>query len=518
MFPAEQGGDPFLALTNSLARHPQLGWLYPADEGDKLRANPTAFVDLLSRALAGLPADAQWLLIVDQMEELFTPACEALREPFLDCLLAATELPRLRVIATVRSDFLAQCIEHPGLLKVQNNSGLYGVRAPGPSAMSRMIAGPVQDLDLADPLTLDPALVTCMVDDAVTESGGLALLAFALKDLYEQCRASGRMDLAASHSPEFGGLKGVIQRRADRALERSGKDGRDALPRVFSRLLMVQPDGTATRRREDLSHWGQDDAALTLIRELTRRDTRLLVAGRDDQPTVEVAHEALLREWPTLVAWIDDAREALRLRERVAEETRLWVHDGRPGVRLWKHELLAPARQLLAEAALLDDLGRQLRPDAGYPVDHVSWYDATAFCRWLSHQLGFELRLPEEWEWQWAAQSARPGYAYPWGEAWRDGVANTEQAGIGRTTAVGMYPEGRSLQGAHDLSGNVWEWCRGGHDKPGARVSNDESRVLRGGSWFDFQVNARAVNRNHFLTHFRDYFVGFRVLFASPIR
>jgi len=121
--------------------------------------------------------------------------------------------------------------------------------------------------------------------------------------------------------------------------------------------------------------------------------------------------------------------------------------------------------------------GRQLRRYASYPAHHVSWHDATAFCRWLSAKLGFEVRLPDEWEWQWAAQSARPDFVYPWGPAWREGAANTRESGISRTTAVEMYGEGRSLQAVQDLAGNVWEWCRNEHSDPRkTSPGGDESR------------------------------------------
>lgn len=101
-----------------------------------------------------------------------------------------------------------------------------------------------------------------------------------------------------------------------------------------------------------------------------------------------------------------------------------------------------------------------------YPATQVSWFDATAFCRWLSARLRSLVRLPDEWEWQWAAQSARPGFVYPWGREWRDGHGNTEETGLGRVTAVGLHPVGGSLQGVYDLAGNAWEWCRNRYDQP----------------------------------------------------
>jgi formylglycine-generating enzyme required for sulfatase activity len=149
----------------------------------------------------------------------------------------------------------------------------------------------------------------------------------------------------------------------------------------------------------------------------------------------------------------------------------------------------------------------------------VSWFDATAFCRWLSARLGAEVRLPDEWEWQWAAQSARPEYAYPWGPEWRDGLANTYESGIGRTTAVGMHPGGRSLQGVYDLAGNVWEWCRNQYENPGdTDPGGDGSRVLRGGSWNDGRDSARAGNRDDYHPDGRVDDLGFRVVCSSPIR
>src|SRR5262249_16933272 len=83
--------------------------------------------------------------------------------------------------------------------------------------------------------------------------------------------------------------------------------------------------------------------------------------------------------------------------------------------------------------------GEQVRPAGNCPADSVSWYDAMAYCRWLSERLGAEIRLPTEWEWQQAATGGRPDYEYPWGPEWIDGCANTGENRVGRTTPAGMY-------------------------------------------------------------------------------
>ena len=93
---------------------------------------------------------------------------------------------------------------------------------------------------------------------------------------------------------------------------------------------------------------------------------------------------------------------------------------------------------------------------ANRPVG-VNWFEALAFCRWLSAQVDFEMRLPSEAEWEKAARGA-DGRRYPWGDEWRKDAANTEETGIGSTCAVGMFPGGASPNGVLDMLGNVWEW------------------------------------------------------------
>jgi formylglycine-generating enzyme required for sulfatase activity len=98
-------------------------------------------------------------------------------------------------------------------------------------------------------------------------------------------------------------------------------------------------------------------------------------------------------------------------------------------------------------------------PYDNHPREMVEWYEAIAFCRWLSAKLGYEITLPAEWQWQQAATGGNPANQYPWGREWEDDHANSQEAGIGQTSAVGIFPAGESPVGAMDMAGNVWEWC-----------------------------------------------------------
>ena len=165
-------------------------------------------------------------------------------------------------------------------------------------------------------------------------------------------------------------------------------------------------------------------------------------------------------------------------------------------------------------------------PQANRPRTNVSWYEAVAFCRWLTAQLGHEVRLPNELEWERAARGRKES-EYPWGTGYESGWANINEkspkAGewnLQQTTAVGMYPQGASSEGVLDLSGNVWEWCLNQYEHPeqSAADSSGKARVLRGGSWNlnpDLARGSRRLGRD---PENRYYNLGFRVVSSAPIR
>ncbi len=171
------------------------------------------------------------------------------------------------------------------------------------------------------------------------------------------------------------------------------------------------------------------------------------------------------------------------------------------------------------------------------PATYVTWFEAVAFCRWLSRRCGLAIRLPDEWEWQQAGVGSDGKNLFPWGAGWiqmREPYrANILESGIGGPTAVGMYPHGASRSGALDMAGTVWEWCINEYDSPGAVSSQDldrydtfemtgrgfdrrTARVVRGGSWSDTQYFARSTFRFGGMSTRRTAIIGFRVVCSFP--
>jgi formylglycine-generating enzyme required for sulfatase activity len=169
--------------------------------------------------------------------------------------------------------------------------------------------------------------------------------------------------------------------------------------------------------------------------------------------------------------------------------------------------------------AYWDDLTWNL---PNHPVVGVSWYEAGAYTRWLAEATGRPCRLPTEAEWEKAARGT-DGRIYPWGNEWAEDHANTDETGLGRTTAVGAFPAGVSPYGALDMIGNVWEWTSSLHQPYPYRVDDGRENpsasgrhVLRGGSWGYLWRDARCAFRCSRPVFF-GFNIGFRVVFPGSL-
>ena len=125
-----------------------------------------------------------------------------------------------------------------------------------------------------------------------------------------------------------------------------------------------------------------------------------------------------------------------------------------------------------------------------WPVTGVSWQDAVEYCRWLGQDLGANIRLPTEAEWEYAARGAE-GNLYPWGAEDKKTCRNAGDQKKGAPVAVGSYPCGATPSGIMDLAGNVREWTRdvyGPYKDPHSPPAEGNRKVIRGGSWNTFTV------------------------------
>ena len=158
-----------------------------------------------------------------------------------------------------------------------------------------------------------------------------------------------------------------------------------------------------------------------------------------------------------------------------------------------------------------------------HPQVGISWYEAVAFCNWLTTVLSYEVRLPTEAEWERAARHT-DGCSYPWGAKFSADRCNMAETGIGSTAAVGLFPNGDAQCGAADLSGNVLEWCStkwfDSYKNYANVVNNDKdgdaARALRGGAWSYLAGVGRSANRGWGGPTYRFNHVGFRLVVFAP--
>ncbi|NGZ11578.1 MAG: DUF4062 domain-containing protein [Nitrospira sp. LK70] len=589
----------------------------------RLTTRGSTLCDVLAHQLS---QGQELILFIDQFEELFT---SGFNEPdiqgFLELLIGTAKetIYRLRVVATIRSEFLGKLEAYESTLNLLNSPYRHHLGPVSPRMLQDMIEKPAE----ATGYRFEPGLVERILQETGQEPGNLALVEYALKQLFERRR--GRTFTVEAYKA-IGGVVGAISTKANEVLSGSEEEVRGAFDRVFAELVHVERERPPTRSRAAVSAFSADPNAVQLIEALAGQGCRVLVtSGSGQEAIVEVAHERLFTAWPKLKGWIDESGADLRLIDYEEEAARRWHETGCHLEELWRKEraeaveraltrfkkmpsaqldtMIHPQKMLierLNDAALSHEdrllIGQKLAefgdrrpsvgvkddlpdiawadipggrvklesvdrvfevkpfrmakylvtnaqfeaflnaedgygnkewwtdieqsnqadqprwPDANAPRETVSWDEAVAFCRWLSAKTGTNIRLPVEWEWQQAARGGDPQREYPWEGEWDGSRCNSGENRLGRTTAVGMYPNGVTTQGVYDMAGNVWEWCLNQYDNPDQleTMRNDEenpSHVSRGGSWGDDPEGLRTWSRHWNFVDSRNFNIGFRL-------
>jgi WD40 repeat protein/class 3 adenylate cyclase len=309
----------------------------PASLLRDLEADPRALELAVRRALADEPDGVKLLLVVDQFEEIFA-LCrdEQERRQFIDALLYAVEAEdgRAVVVPTVRADFYGRCAEYPALAARMGDGLLVGPMSE--AELRQAIEQPAAVVGLH----LEPGLADTVVDDVAGEPGALPLLSHALLETF--ARRRGHTMTLAGYAAS-GGVAGAIAQTADTVY--GGLDaGEQALARsIFLRLTELGEEGAQdTRRRvapgELVRSEEEGPEVEALLRTLA--DARLITTGED---SVEVAHEALIREWPLLRGWLEEDREGLRVHRHLTEAAGEWERLGREEGELYRGARLAAA-------------------------------------------------------------------------------------------------------------------------------------------------------------------------------
>ena len=175
----------------------------------------------------------------------------------------------------------------------------------------------------------------------------------------------------------------------------------------------------------------------------------------------------------------------------------------------------------------LDDFWQKRNQFDNHPVGAVSWYDAVAYCKWLTDKmkkwgLDWTIQLPTEAQWEKAARGS-DGRIYPWGDEPDPNRMNFEDTGIGSSSLVGCFRGGESPYGLYDMAGNVYEWCQDEYEENSKddsinpkRHKHGDYRVIRGGSWLHPAKHCRSASRNRNGSDLRSFRLGFRLLRSLP--
>jgi WD40 repeat protein len=315
--PGEVGDDPFLAVAVQFA--PLLQTYHghtPRELAAEFARGPEAVANACRQVLTTAPEWAELLLFIDQFEELFTLVEVGRREAFIRTLEWLATLERVRMVITLRADFLAKSAEIPPLA-VLLRSATHLLPEPDVGALHAMITGPAAQAGLV----FEEGVVGQILEDSGRAPGALALVAYTLLELYRAREHDSHLTREAYEA--LGGVHGAISRKAEGTFSALDTEAQAALPLVFRKLVRLDVKGIATRRRAELSSVMSTDAMRQLVDALTT-DRLLVHDSIDGHAIVEVAHEAIFTSWPRLARWLEEDQEFLLWRERLHIARREW--------------------------------------------------------------------------------------------------------------------------------------------------------------------------------------------------
>jgi WD40 repeat protein/energy-coupling factor transporter ATP-binding protein EcfA2 len=308
--------------------------------------------DAMAHAMGNQRTADRRVLAIDQFEEVFTACSDAAeRAAFLGAITNAASAPdgTTTIVIALRADFYGRCAGHRALASLLASAQIL-VGPMDEEELRRAIELPAQRAGL----TVQEELADSLVSDTAGQPGGLPLLSTALLELWTRRRDR---TLRLEDYLRAGGVQGAVARLAEEAFGRLDGDGQAAAKRILLRLAAPGETAEVVRRRAPLSEFDldRDDDASRAMAVLT--DARLVTVA---EGTAEVAHEALLHEWPRLRTWLEDDAAGRKLHRHVTESSRVWDEAGRDPADLYRGARLTAALEWAEpHEADLNDLERE---------------------------------------------------------------------------------------------------------------------------------------------------------------
>jgi hypothetical protein len=298
---------------------------------------------VVSRILERNPGK-RLLLVADQFEELYT-LCQVKEEQerFADGLLTAIAQENITLVLTLRADFYGYVLSYRPLRDALQEYTPQLLSSMKREELQAAIELPAQKLEVQ----LEPRLTQRILDDVGEEPGNLPLLEFALTRLWEK---QINRDLTHQAYEEIGGVKKAIANHAEQVYKQLSEIEKKQAQRIFVQLVRPGEGTEDTRRVATRAEVGEDN--WNLVSYLAGYPARLVVTGRlEPEDTVEVVHEALIREWGTLREWINANRQFRTWQERLKRALREWKNDNQDSGALWRGVPLIVAEDWLRKRA-----------------------------------------------------------------------------------------------------------------------------------------------------------------------
>jgi energy-coupling factor transporter ATP-binding protein EcfA2 len=321
---------------------------------DKLRQAEklTEFAEKLNSGAIGLPQiiqlilqenpDKRLLLIADQFEELYTLNQDKnLQHRFADRLLQALSESSFSLLLTMRADFMSQAIDYRPFAEALNKYHTEILAPMSEDELRKAIETPAENCGVK----LESGLTDLILKDLGNEPGNLPLLEFALTQLWE--KQSFRQMTCDAYSA-IGGVNEALARHADAVYAEFCPEDQQRLRQIFVQL--VRPGQGTEDTRQVATYEQVKEENRNLIAKLA--DKRLIVTGQHEeskQETIEVVHEALIRNWQPLKEWMNEYREFRVWQERLRSSIRQWHSCDRDDGALLRGVPLSEAEEKLGE-------------------------------------------------------------------------------------------------------------------------------------------------------------------------